>query len=277
MFKQKTIHNLAFTKFRSPTLLGFIKDIVEVRGHAVETTKRLYPRNTPEILINLAQPIRGNVRGKTAVIEQCTIQGSKTEFVNAWHPRNCHFISIRFTPNGYYKLLGVPQKSFTDHVLQLEDIMDRELEALISTLQEAPTTIKRFQILKKWLQSIEPKTNHNSQLISDFILNQFNRKPGLTVKQLTDKTGFTRKHLVQRFKEEAGLTIKQYQKIHRIYRVLKEIDNTDQISWARIACQYGFYDQSHFIRDFKRYTGFTPSDYLKSRNIPEKHRKLSCR
>ena len=104
---------------------------------------------------------------------------------------------------------------------------------------------------------------YDSKLVSDFIINQLNQKPGLTVEQLTAKTGFTRKHLVQRFKEEAGLTIKQYQVIYRLYRVLKEIDNTDRVSWARIACQFGFYDQSHFIRDFKQHTGFTPSDYLK--------------
>lgn len=269
MLKQKTIHNLTFTKFRSPSLPGFVKDIVEVRGHDVKTTKRLYPRNTPEILINFAEPIRGKVGGKTTVIEQCTIQGSKTEYVNARHPRNCHFISIRFTPNGYYKLLGIPQNPLTDHALPLDDIMERKPEELIPTLWKTPTVRKRIQILERWLRNLDPKSMHDSKLVSDFIINQLNQKPGLIVKQLTAKTGFTRKHLVQHFKEEAGLTIKKYQKIYRLYRVLKEINHTERISWARLAFQFGFYDQSHFIRDFKQYTGFTPSDYLKQELSPK--------
>lgn len=262
MITKKNAHDLTFTKLKGPQLPEFIKDIVEIRGQGVETTKRLYPRNTPEILINLAKPIQGEVDSKTAVIEHCTIQGCKTELVNAWHPRNCHFLSIRFSPNGYYKLLGVPQKSFTDQVFKLQDITDRELESLIPKLQQALTVSKRFQILIHWLKKADKQPEHNSDLVSDFIITQLKRKPGMTVKQLTDKTGFSRKHLVERFKAEAGLTIKQYQRIYRMCRVLKEIDRRDRITWARLACNFGFYDQSHFIKDFKKYTGFTPSEYL---------------
>lgn len=111
----------------------------------------------------------------------------------------------------------------------IHEIVDRDLEDLIPTLQEASTEKKRFQILQRWLHCIVSNTSYNSKLVSDFIINQLNREPELTVKQLTDKTGFTRKHLVQCFKEEAGLTIKQYQKIYRMYRVLKEIDHTRKL------------------------------------------------
>jgi AraC-like DNA-binding protein len=263
MFTQKTIHNLTFTKFKITELPDFVKGITEIRGYGVETTKRLYPRNTPEILINLAKPIRGNVAGKTAVIEECTIQGSKTEFINAWHPEYCHFLSIRFTPNAYYKLLGIPQTSFTDHVIQLEDVINDPSEGLIHRLQEAPDTTQRFRIITKWLKNMVPKTEPGLKLVSDVIINHLNRNPGLTVKQLTEKTGYTRKHLVHRFKEEAGMTIKEYQKINRMYKVLRYIDADSSPSWTKLACDFGFYDQSHFIRDFKNHTGYTPTDYIR--------------
>ncbi|MDZ7694295.1 MAG: AraC family transcriptional regulator [Balneolaceae bacterium] len=269
MLTQKTIHNLTFTKFNAPRLPEFVKDITEVRGYGVETTKRLYPRNTPEILINLAKPIRGRMDGKKAVIDGCTMQGSKTKFVEAWHPEFCHFLSIRFIPNGYYKFLGIPQKSLTDHVINLEEILNEDTKELTQRLQEAPDVSHRFRILTNWLRRAECTTETDSTLVSDFIINNLNENPGLTVKELTDKTGYTRKHLVHRFKEEAGLTIKEYQKINRIYRVLKEIQNTECISWAQLACTFGFYDQSHLIRDFKQYTGLTPTDFLKQQAAPK--------
>jgi AraC-like DNA-binding protein len=269
MLEQTTADSLTFTKFKASVLPDFVKDITEVRGCGVETTKRLCPRNTPEILINLAKPIRGNVAGKTAVIDGCTIQGSKTEFVEARHPENCHFLSIRFTPNAYYKFLEIPQTSFTDHVIQLEDVMNEPSEKLNHPLQEAPDTAQRFRIITNWLKKEVRNTQAGTKLVSDFIINHLNRNPGLTVNQLTEKTGFTRKHLVHRFKEEAGLTIKEYQKINRIYQVLKEIGNTDPISWAQLAYKFGFYDQSHLIRNFKRYTGLTPTDYLKQQAFPK--------
>lgn len=262
MIEQKTIDNLTFTKFRASVLSDVVKDIMEVRGYGVETTKRLYPRNRPEILINLAKPIRGNVAGKTVVIDECTIQGSKTKFVEAWHPAYCHFLSIRFTPNGYYKFLGIPQKSFTDDVISLDDVINENSKGLIQHLQEAPDSSHRFRIIVDWLHKAKRETEYDSELVSDFIIKHISCNPRLSVKELTNKTGYTRKHLVCRFKEEVGLTIKEYQKIYRIYCVLKYVNKVDHISWAQLACKFGFYDQSHLIRDFKQYTGFTPAEYL---------------
>lgn len=85
--------------------------------------------------------------------------------------------------------------------------------------------------------------------------------------QLAELTGYTRKHLGRRFKEEAGLTIKEYQKINRLRRVRESISEREHVHWAEVACEHGFYDQSHLIRDFKRYTGHTPTDYLNRRDL----------
>ncbi len=262
MISQKTDHDLTFTKFRDPLLPDFVKDIMEIKGHSVKTSVRLYPRNTPEILINLGEPIQGEMGSNTARIKRYIIQGSKTTYANVEHPAYCHFLSIRFTTNGYYKLLGMPQNEFTDQFFNLDDLIDRKIEHLIPALQNTLSPEGRFQILEKWLNKEFCKKEIPSKLLSDFVIKYLNRNPDASVKQLAQQTGFTRKHLVHRFKKEAGLTIKEYQKILRIYRVLKQIDKTREISWAKLAGRFGFYDQSHFIKDFKQYTGLTPTDYL---------------
>lgn len=262
MITQKIDHDLTFTRLSDPSFPDFVKDMMEIKGHSVKTSLRLYPRNTPEILINLGEPLQGEMGSKSASIKKYIIQGSKTAYVNVEHPARCHFLSIRFTTNGYYKLLGMPQNEFTNQFFNLDDVFDRKIEHLIPVLQNTLSLEERFQILEKWLNKEFCKKEIPSKLLSDFVIRYLNQKPDASVKQLTQQTGFTRKHLVCRFKEEAGLTIKEYQKILRIYRLLKQIDKASQISWAKLAGQFGFYDQSHLIKDFKQYTGLTPTDYL---------------
>lgn len=267
MISRKTAHDLTFTKFRDPSLPDFVEDIMEIKGHAVKTSVRLYPRNTPEILINLGEPIQGKMGSYQAAVKKYVIQGSKTAHINVEHPQYCRFLSIRFTTNGYYKLLGMSQNEFTNKFYELDDVIDDRIEDLIPALQMPTNAIDRFRILSKWLNREFCQREIPTKLLSDFVIRYLNQNPDSSVKQLVQKTGFTRKHLVCRFKEEAGLTIKEYQKIFRIYRVLKQIDKTRQISWAKLAGRFGFYDQSHFIKDFKQYTGLTPTDYLDQQTL----------
>jgi AraC-like DNA-binding protein len=49
----------------------------------------------------------------------------------------------------------------------------------------------------------------------------------------------------------------------RFQKVIRTIDATDEIDWGSVALECGFYDQAHFINDFKRFSGFTPEQYTK--------------
>lgn len=245
----------------------FVKGIVEIKGGSAPSSLRLYPRNTPEILINLADPIEGEIGSQTRVFKKVTIQGSKTDYVDVYHPMNCYFISIRFTTNGYYKILGVPQKLFTDDFPRIDYVIDSDVDHLIKNLRNIPSIEKRFQTLCRWLNEDIRRRDIPSKLLSDIIIARLKQNPHLSVGQLAEQTGYTRKHLVHQFKEEAGLTIKEYQKINRLQRVRKSVSEREDVPWAQVACEHGFYDQSHLIRDFKRYTGCTPTDYLNRREL----------
>lgn len=261
------MNDLTFNRVPEFNLPDFVKDVIEVKGPSTPNYTRIFPRNTPEILINLADPIKAEIGSQSPVVEKTTIQGSKTDYVDVYHPGNCHFISVRFTTNSFYKILGIPQKSFTNNFPRLDYVVDTNVDHMIKSLREACSTESRFHILCRWLNEYIQRRNPPSQLVSDFIITQLRQKPHLSVGQLAELTGYTRKHLGRRFKEEAGLTIKEYQKINRLRRVRESISEREHVHWAEVACEHGFYDQSHLIRDFKRYTGHTPTDYLNRRDL----------
>ncbi|UII74664.1 helix-turn-helix domain-containing protein [Flagellimonas sp. HMM57] len=72
-------------------------------------------------------------------------------------------------------------------------------------------------------------------------------------------TGYSYSTLERYFKKETGLTPKAFQTLQRFKKVLRELSTTKNQDWQHYVLQYGYYDQSHFIKEMKRFTGNTPS------------------
>jgi AraC-like DNA-binding protein len=80
--------------------------------------------------------------------------------------------------------------------------------------------------------------------------------------QLSDRIGYSRKHFIQLFKEQVGVSPKQYLRIMRFQKAIAAIEKHAFISWSTLALECGFYDQAHFINDFRHFSGFTPNEYI---------------
>ncbi|WP_181780992.1 helix-turn-helix domain-containing protein, partial [Pseudonocardia pini] len=71
-------------------------------------------------------------------------------------------------------------------------------------------------------------------------------------------------HLDREFERVVGLTPKALGRILRLRRLLASLDVHADVAWSGLAAEWGWFDQSHFIRDFKRHTGVTPSAYVRA-------------
>ena len=80
------------------------------------------------------------------------------------------------------------------------------------------------------------------------------------VKKMTTETGYSERHIQRLFKEYIGITPKELQKIYRFHESLRELNKSPN-ALTPIAYNCGYSDQSHFIKDFKSFTGITPSSY----------------
>jgi AraC-like DNA-binding protein len=81
--------------------------------------------------------------------------------------------------------------------------------------------------------------------------------------QLSDEIGYSQKHFIDLFRQQVGVTPKQYIKIMRFQKAICAIERERFISWNRISLESGYYDQAHFIHDFKHFSRFTPNEYMK--------------
>ncbi|MQA07872.1 MAG: helix-turn-helix domain-containing protein [Pseudonocardiaceae bacterium] len=85
--------------------------------------------------------------------------------------------------------------------------------------------------------------------------------PACNIGELAKRLGVTHGHLDREFTRVVGVSPRTLARTLRVRTLLENIDVYGQIAWVRLAAELGWFDQAHLIRDFKRHTGVTPSQY----------------
>ena len=152
---------------------------------------------------------------------------------------------------------------FNDRVSDARDLMGKEVRELHSRLLETQPMNKRIELIENFLlarlTAVERKTAKVTmigQIIKEI---QQDVLPG-SIESIASRYDITPRYLQKLFLQCTGVTPKLYSKINRFQHSLKLITKKEA-SLTSIAYDCGYFDQSHFIREFKSFTGFTPSAY----------------
>lgn len=140
-----------------------------------------------------------------------------------------------------------------------------ELEALVDTLIENRLRMKgKFSGAQDTEGKIDaPEMKGNDEVLLDRIMKEINAHiddPELNVERLASEVGVSRAHLHRKMKDLIGLTPSDYIRNIRLKRACELLKRHD-IEVTQVAYKIGFTSQPHFSSHFKRYTGFTPSEY----------------
>ena len=252
-------------------LSSSVECFFELKGKPEYKIHRLLPKGTSEILFNLGDPFYGNPaksEGNNLQTINCKhylISGIKTGYLDSYAVNYFHCIGIRFKINGMKRFFDIFPAELTDKDFELDEVISKgTAQFFYERLHECKTTSERFDFLYNRLleKSFQSKSKDKDTTVTDIILS----KPFLTVASLEKETGFSRQYLHRKFKGETGISIKKYQEIIRITKVLRFMsDNPEELIQA--AYSNGYFDQSHFIRDFKSITGLVPTSYMASSSL----------
>lgn len=199
-----------------------------------------------------------------------TFVGQVTHFIPfSWYGKLKVFFVI-FHPCGAFPLIGVPQmecKNLPVNFCNLLKSSTRHLEDQIASkfrLEEVKSIIDRFFLQKI---SMNPK-KYEKRRYQSLRLNEAVKKmqmsysAKLSIKEICRQTGYSLSTLERHMKKIVGINPKQ---LHRIIRFNQAIQFINQSRshhiWPHIAHRFGYYDQTHFIKEFKHFNGQTPVEY----------------
>ena len=174
-------------------------------------------------------------------------------------------IIIEFNPLGAYRLFHLSYAEVKNQIVEMADLIGNNAEKLQSQLAEASALNLKLQILQNFL--IQRLEKAAPDPIYDYCINRISDSKGLiSVVQLEKETGYSSRWLHRKFSERLGTGPKNLSEIVRFKQFYQVYSTGVNLQVLKDHIYDYYYDQSHFLRAFKRFTGFTPTDLQNSLN-----------
>lgn len=191
--------------------------------------------------------------------------GQITEYKEICCQGHARLIIIVFHPHGLNRLLNVPASELNDKIISLSDLfpdVGLALESAVATADSLSVTVDRIEF---YFRKILNTHCFMGDPLVNTALNLIHKHRGvLTVQQLTSGIGCHSRQLERKFKTAIGLSPKHFCNIVRTLSFVKSLQNAaPKPSLTHGAYDSGYYDQAHLIREFRKITGLTPSQYFK--------------
>lgn len=175
-------------------------------------------------------------------------------------------VQCNLTPLGALQLLGMPLEPLVNRSVPLSLVLGKELNEVTERMHDAPTWAARFAELESfWLRRLQRSRRPSALVASAWsALSASRGRSGIA--ELAAQAGCSRRHLSARFREETGLAPKTMGRILRFHHVVDRLVLSNGQSLSQVAQECGYYDHAHFDRDFREFTGRSPSAYLATRH-----------
>lgn len=189
--------------------------------------------------------------------------GIREKYITIPSGRDSEMFIIYFRRGQAYPFVEMPMHELTDFVVDGELVMSNEILNIREKLFVSSTVAQKFLSIEQYLISSFAKKMIRNPFV-DYAVNMLLDNPHhLSIHHLSAKVGYSQKHLIKIFKEHIGLTPKKFLKIIRFQKAIQDIAANRTPEWTHIAYESGYFDQAHFINDFKTFSGFTPNQYLR--------------
>ncbi len=233
-----------------------------VQPHARE---RILPSGTMELVIDLDE--RGRLNGSLSGA------GSRFTVLDTSRPRT--LIAAHFKPGGGFPLFGRVVRELRDLSVPLDDVWGRDAQELRDRLLETPRPDARFCAFEDFLASRLDASRAGHRAVR-YARTEFQTATGrLSVAEVTERVGLSSRRFIELFRNEVGLTPKVFARVARFRRALRAIESSADVDWAALAASCEYFDQAHFIHDFRAFSGTSPSAYLRDRTANLNHVRIA--
>ena len=167
-------------------------------------------------------------------------------------------IQVNFTPRGGRMFFGRPMSELTGQMAGLDAFGDRAISEMERRLGEMNDWDARLDLVERFIAARladAPPVDRGVSWAFDTVLR---RRGNLRISSLTQSLGWSRRRLVERFRQDFGLPPKQVARIVR-FNAAKAMASAGETDWADVAFGCGYADQSHLVREFSELAGASPT------------------
>jgi AraC-like DNA-binding protein len=222
----------------------------------------IIPDGTMKLIFHYGDTYKHHSKsGEITILPKCFLIGQLTEpYVIEPVGVTGSFV-VQFKPNGFLPFATIPIKEMENKAIPLEKLFGRNGIDIQEKILNANSTSDRIQIIENFLGTLLAERKTIDKVVESTIETILNSNGQFSVNEFAQISNINRRQLTRKLSTAIGLSPKQLAKIIRIQTALKALLNKEQTSLTDLAYQNEYFDQAHFIKDFKEFTGLTPKEF----------------
>lgn len=250
---------------KNPLLKNYIKFFWEIHTDYMELNHKLIPQRNINLRFNLSEtPQYVYSDSKENLLEEVFFSGLQDHFINTQLQLTgkAHMFGICFLPDGFYPFLKIPVSELKNQLLGANEIGFKPATRISERLKEAPDIVTRLTIIEEELVMLLDNNNYTPdsfrqifdifrQNDSSFQIVEFCRQNNIGIRKLE-----------RMYNKYVGVSAMTYSTLNRFHKSLNQLLFADYSKLSDIAYNNGYFDQMHFIKDFKRFSGNTPKNFI---------------
>lgn len=246
-----------------PLLSGYVKCYwcLETESSVPLSKERVFPDGCTELIFHYGDLFKKYTGNTAAVQPRSFIHGQIRSFIEIEASGKTGIFSVRFHPNGLRAFTPVDISETTGEHVSIHHFWGRAGRELEDKILHAATHAQRVQLIDAFLLG-RLKVDPDDRLIDHCVQTIIQSQGNVSIEELATKMYIGRRQLERRFVAGVGLSPKLLSRITRFQNVLGLIENKQFSSLTQLAYEGGFYDQAHFIKDFREFTGLNPRQYF---------------
>jgi AraC-like DNA-binding protein len=250
----------------APPLDRFIDDIYCLTGVPRHHRINVPPMPSAHLFVNLGAPARlrdSDPSVPPAVFADGWFMGVWTRRFLVEYPARVRLVGVHFKPWGMSPFVDLPATELRDRWVPADAVWHRSLDRIRNRAGDAGSATETLRVVEqelRWRLAEAPRRG------LDLVQHTGGRleisQGAVPVGALAEAAGVSGNHLATQFKSHVGVTPKRMARIYRFARLILSVDAVRPVDWSRLAHTTGYFDQAHFSREFKDFTGHTPTQYL---------------
>jgi len=168
-------------------------------------------------------------------------------------------LEVLLAPLGAYRPLDQPMDELGGRLLDLVEVLGADGRRLAEQLRETSSWRQRLALVDRFLLERGPRPSPEVGWAWRRLVATGGAVP---IGQLACEVGWSHKHLLTRFRRQVGLRPKTAARLIRFDGVWRYLDGRRPLDWGRVAAEVGYADQAHLAREFRQFTGTTPTGFL---------------
>lgn len=235
---------------------------LDAPGTALPERQRIVPDGCMEMIFHYGDLFRQYTEEGSSLIQpRSFVFGQITRQLEIAPTGVTGIIAARFSPDGFAPFSAMDIASLENRAVPLTELFGKMGGQLERDVIAATTNEQRIKLIEQFLvRELEtPRVVDNISRSSVDLLLKL--KGQVSVDELANQVGVNRRQLERKFSTVIGLSPKQLSKMIRLQAALKMMEHQSFTNLTALAYECGYFDQAHFIKDFKEFTGMSPRQF----------------